>query len=46
MSDNPARKIYTDLLKDPTKSDRQVQAAYKNYIKSLQSSLKPIKIDE
>jgi hypothetical protein len=34
------RKIYTDKLKDPSITDRQLSSAYKDYLKSL---LKPKK---
>ena len=37
---NKARRIYTDKLKDPSITDRQLSSAYKDYLKSL---LKPKK---
>ena len=37
---NKERKIYTDKLKDPSVTDRQLSSAYKDYLKTL---LKPKK---
>ena len=37
---NKERKIYTDKLKDPSVTDKQLKSAYKDYLKAL---LKPKK---
>jgi hypothetical protein len=40
---NKERKIYTDALKDSTKTNKEISGFYKNYIKAV--ALKPIKIE-